>query len=94
MKVSHQDDGNEQVPINVTEESTENIPDGFDDQLEEISPPTPKIRPIIAPDMFPPFVEYCNSNILDFIFRLDHWLSVKIRKIILNLIEVIRRRKN
>ena len=41
----------------MNEESTDNIPDDIDDQQEDISPPTPRIRPIIAPDMFPPFVE-------------------------------------
>lgn len=57
-KESPQGDGDEQVPIDVIEKSMEHISDEMDDQLDEISPPTPKIRPIIAPDMFPPFVEY------------------------------------
>jgi hypothetical protein len=30
--------------------------DGINDQQEEISPPKPKLQPIIAPDMFPPLV--------------------------------------
>ncbi len=30
--------------------------DGNNDQQEEILPSKPKLQPIIAPDMFPPFV--------------------------------------
>ena len=62
FKFHGEGDESDQIPINVNEESTDHIPDGLDDQLEEISPPTPRIRPIIAPDMFPPFVKNFTSR--------------------------------
>jgi hypothetical protein len=47
-------DEDEQIPINATEELTDYQTDGINE--EDTSPPKPKIQPIIAPDMFPPFV--------------------------------------
>jgi len=39
-----------------SEELLDNQTDEINDQLDDILPPKPKLQPIIAPDMFPPFV--------------------------------------
>jgi len=56
IKLRAENDEDEQIPINSNEELVDYSTDAINDQLEDLIPPKPKIQPIIAPDMFPPFV--------------------------------------
>lgn len=96
FKLPPETNEDEQVPITANEELADYQPDGINDQQEDILPPKPKLQPIIAPDMFPPFV--CEKFLTKFLIKyysfLDRLLLVIIQKIILNHIVRIRKKKN
>jgi hypothetical protein len=56
LQLPPESDENEQIPVTTAEELVDYQPDEINDQLDDILPPKPKLQPIIAPDMFPPFV--------------------------------------
>lgn len=50
-----EEDGQERQ--NLVDESSDFQTTVVGEQHEEVAPPKPKLQPIIAPDMFPPFVQ-------------------------------------